>query len=140
MNRIKLAKELIKLAKKLMAIDPIRDFRTRAWELNIGDEAEEALRSKDISHIPKKLQRQLAPLFNEAVGKFHKPGRQKTLADWEAEAETRKGPLHSLMQEAWLTNTSKEVVRALNTKNIHHLPELARERLEPYFTKVIKQG
>jgi hypothetical protein len=119
--------------------DPIDSFRTRAWELNIGDKAEKALRSKDISHVPQKLRKHLAPHFDKAVSKFHKPGRQKTLSDWQSEAEQTRGPLQSLMTEAWETNAEKEVVHALNTKDVSHLPKPLKDRLEPYFTKVISQ-
>jgi hypothetical protein len=119
--------------------DPISSFRTRAWELNVGGKAEKALRSKDISYIPQKLRKHLAPHFDKAVSKFHQPGRQKTLSDWYAEAEQTRGPLQSLMTEAWETNAEKEVVHALNTKDVSHLPKPIKDRLEPYFTKVISQ-
>ena len=58
------------------------------------------------------------------------------LSGWREKAK-KSMPLHNLLDRAWELNAEREVLKALNSGSVSHIPKHLMDNLGPLFKKAI---
>jgi hypothetical protein len=109
MNRRVIASEILKIAKELSAV-----------EFDTEDEKKKYQQEHEVR-----------PGTKLTVKEKEKPSA------WREKAK-KSMPLHDLLDRAWELNAEREVLRALNSGNVSHIPKHLMDDLGPLFKKAIR--